>query len=120
MFGFERGGVGISAVTTTAVIEETIIASGYAATHSHSNDPLICAAGIASLDVVEQEDVPARARDRQADARAARGASAALRVDRRCGRAGPADGHRAGSRPARQGAAIEQGKRIGRLCSSKA
>ncbi len=77
MFGFERdgivpdivtvakhfgGGIGISAVTTTAEIEETVVASGYAATHSHSNDPLICAAGVASLDVVEQEDVPAKAR----------------------------------------------------------
>ena len=39
-----------------------MIASGYAATHSHANDPLICAAGVASLDVVEQEDVPAKAR----------------------------------------------------------
>ena len=77
MFGFERdgivpdivtvakhlgGGVGISAVTTTEEIEEKVVASGYAATHSHSNDPLICAAGVASLDVVEQEDVPAKAR----------------------------------------------------------
>src|SRR6185312_2871239 len=43
-------------------IEEKVVASGYAATHSHSNDPLICAAGIASLDVVEEEDVPAKAR----------------------------------------------------------
>jgi 2,2-dialkylglycine decarboxylase (pyruvate) len=39
-----------------------VVASGYAATHSHANDPLICAAGVASLDVVEQEDVPAKAR----------------------------------------------------------
>src|SRR6267143_397308 len=77
MFGFERdgivpyvvtvakhlgGGVGISAVTTSAEIEERVVASGYAATHSHSNDPLICAAGIASLDIIEAEDVPAKAR----------------------------------------------------------
>jgi 2,2-dialkylglycine decarboxylase (pyruvate) len=77
MFGFERdgivpdiitvakhfgGGVGISAVTTTTEIEEKVVAAGYAATHSHSNDPLICAAGVASLDVVEQEDVPVKAR----------------------------------------------------------
>jgi 2,2-dialkylglycine decarboxylase (pyruvate) len=77
MFGFERegvvpdivtvakhfgGGVGISAVTTSAAIEETVIDSGFIATHSHSNDPLICAAGIASLDVIEQDDVPAKAR----------------------------------------------------------
>ena len=77
LFGFERdgivpdivtvakhlgGGVGISAVTTSASIEEAVVAAGYSATHSHSNDPLICAAGIASLDIVEEEDVPAKAR----------------------------------------------------------
>ncbi len=77
MFGFERdgivpdivtvakhlgGGVGVSAVTTSAAIEEKVVAAGYSATHSHSNDPLICAAGIASLDIVEEEDVPAKAR----------------------------------------------------------
>jgi 2,2-dialkylglycine decarboxylase (pyruvate) len=77
MFGFERdgvvpdivtlakhfgGGVGISSVTTSAAIEEKVIEAGFVATHSHSNDPLICAAGIASLDVIEEEDVPAKAR----------------------------------------------------------
>src|SRR5258706_12570082 len=77
MFGFERegivpdivtlakhlgGGVGISAVTTTATIEDKVVRDGYAATHSHSNDPPICAAGVASLEVVESEDVPAKAR----------------------------------------------------------
>lgn len=77
MFGFESegivpdivtiakhfgGGVGISAVTTTAEIEEKVVADGYAATHSHANDPLICAAGTASLDVIANEDVPAKAR----------------------------------------------------------
>ncbi len=56
------GGIGISAVTTTATIEEKVVAQGYAATHSHANDPLICAAGLASLDVIEQEDIPAKAR----------------------------------------------------------
>lgn len=77
MFGFEAegivpdivtiakhfgGGVGVSAVVTSAEIEDKVIARGFVATHSHSNDPLICAAGIASLDVVEEEDVPAKAR----------------------------------------------------------
>jgi 2,2-dialkylglycine decarboxylase (pyruvate) len=77
LFGFERegivpdivtiakhfgGGIGVSAVITTAEIEEKVIESGFIATHSHSNDPLICAAGIASLDVVEGEDVPGKAR----------------------------------------------------------
>jgi 2,2-dialkylglycine decarboxylase (pyruvate) len=77
MFGFESegivpdivtvakhfgGGVGISAVTTTSAIEDKVIRDGYAATHSHANDPLICAAGTASLDVIENEDVLAKAR----------------------------------------------------------
>jgi 2,2-dialkylglycine decarboxylase (pyruvate) len=56
------GGVGLSAVITTAAIEEKVVSEDYAATHSHSNDPLICAAGIASLDVIQQEDTPATAR----------------------------------------------------------
>lgn len=56
------GGVGVSAVITSAEIEEKVVASGYAATHSHSNDPLICAAGTASLEVITEEDIPAKAR----------------------------------------------------------
>ncbi len=56
------GGISISAVTTTAEIEEKVAATGFIATHSHSNDPLACAAGIASLDVIEGEDMPRRAR----------------------------------------------------------
>jgi 2,2-dialkylglycine decarboxylase (pyruvate) len=56
------GGVGISAVTTTAEIEDRVVAAGFIATHSHSNDPIACAAGLASLDIIEQEDVPAKAR----------------------------------------------------------
>jgi 2,2-dialkylglycine decarboxylase (pyruvate) len=56
------GGVGISAVTTSAAIEDKVVNEGYAATHSHANDPLICAAGTASLDIVEKENVPEKAR----------------------------------------------------------
>src|SRR5438552_1000593 len=56
------GGISISAVATTAAIEEKVVASGFINTHSHSNDPLACAAGIASLDVIEGEDMPAKAR----------------------------------------------------------
>src|SRR5207247_3035441 len=51
------GGVGISAVTTTAAIEDKVVREGYAATHSHANDPLICAAGTARLDSIEEENV---------------------------------------------------------------
>jgi 2,2-dialkylglycine decarboxylase (pyruvate) len=56
------GGISISAVTTTAAIEEKVVETGFINTHSHSNDPLACAAGIASLDVIEGEDMPAKAR----------------------------------------------------------
>ena len=56
------GGISLSAVTTTAAIEEKVVESGFINTHSHSNDPLACAAGIASLDVIEGEDMPAKAR----------------------------------------------------------
>src|SRR6202158_6339401 len=56
------GGVSISAVTTTAAIEEKVVESGFINTHSHSNDPLACAAGIASLDVIEGENMRKRAR----------------------------------------------------------
>src|SRR4029077_15848957 len=56
------GGISISAVSTTAEIEAKVVERGFIATHSHSNDPLACAAGIASLDVIEGEDMPAKAR----------------------------------------------------------
>ena len=56
------GGVCVSSVTTSAEIEEQVVASEFVVTHSHSNDPLACAAGTASLDVIEQEDVPSKAR----------------------------------------------------------
>jgi len=92
------GGVGISALATTAAIEQKAVASGYAATHSRANDPLICAAGVASLDVIEQEDIPAKARQIVAlDARLSGSARPALRDDRRRARARPTDGHRAGA-----------------------
>jgi len=55
------GGISISALSTTAEIEEKVAESGFIATHSHSNDPLACAAGIASLDVIEGEDMPRKA-----------------------------------------------------------
>jgi 2,2-dialkylglycine decarboxylase (pyruvate) len=57
------GGVSISAVTATAEVEVKVVETGFINTHSHSNDPLACAAGIASLDVIEGEDLPAKARD---------------------------------------------------------
>ena len=56
------GGVCISSVSTSAEIEEAVVADEFIVTHSHSNDPLACAAGTATLDVVEHEDAPGKAR----------------------------------------------------------
>lgn len=56
------GGICISSVTTSAEIEESVVADEFIVTHSHSNDPLACAAGTATLDVLEHEDLSARAR----------------------------------------------------------
>ncbi|MDE2966114.1 MAG: aspartate aminotransferase family protein [Chloroflexota bacterium] len=58
------GGICISSVTTSAEIEERVVADEFIVTHSHSNDPLACAAGMATLDVLEQEDLAAKARER--------------------------------------------------------
>ena len=38
------------------------MADEFIVTHSHSNDPLACAAGTATLDVLEQEDLAGKAR----------------------------------------------------------
>ena len=56
------GGVCISSVSTSAEIEAAVVADEFIVTHSHSNDPLACAAGTATLDVVEHEDAPGKAR----------------------------------------------------------
>ena len=55
------GGLPVSAVCTSADIAERAVKRGYFATRSHATDPILCAAGVASLDVILEEDVPARA-----------------------------------------------------------
>ena len=49
------GGVAISATITTDEIEEKVSASGLVVGHSHSNDPMPCNAGIASIDIITEE-----------------------------------------------------------------
>ena len=56
------GGVCISSVSTSTEIEAAVVADEFIVTHSHSNDPLACAAGTATLDVVEQENAPGKAK----------------------------------------------------------
>lgn len=55
------GGLPISAVCTTAKIAKTAVKNGYFATRSHATDPLLCAAGEESLNIIVDEDLPARA-----------------------------------------------------------
>lgn len=67
------GGLPISAVCTTAEIAERGLKNGYFATRSHATDPLLCAAGEESVDIVVEEDMAGKA------ARIERRVKAALR-----------------------------------------
>jgi 2,2-dialkylglycine decarboxylase (pyruvate) len=55
------GGVPVSAVCTSDKVAKRAVANGYFATRSHATDPMPCAAGVASLDVIVDEDLPGRA-----------------------------------------------------------
>lgn len=55
------GGLPISAVCTTADIAERAVKNGYFATRSHATDPLLCAAGEESIDIVVDEDMAGKA-----------------------------------------------------------
>src|SRR6185503_11648473 len=54
-------GLPISAVCTTAELAERAVEQGYFATRSHACDPITCAAGVASIDIVLEEQLPERA-----------------------------------------------------------
>ena len=56
------GGLPISAVCTTAEIAQKAVDNGYFATRSHATDPLVCAAGEESLNIVVEEDMPGKAK----------------------------------------------------------
>ena len=54
------GGLAISAVVTTEAVEAAALEGGFSYGHSHSNDPLACAAAVAVLDAIEEEGLVAR------------------------------------------------------------
>jgi 2,2-dialkylglycine decarboxylase (pyruvate) len=54
-------GLPVSAVCTSAEIAERAVANGYVATRSHACDPITCAAGVASIDIVQEEGLVERA-----------------------------------------------------------
>ena len=55
------GGLPISAVCTTPEIAARAVKNGYFATRSHAGDPLLCAAGEESINIVVEEDMAASA-----------------------------------------------------------
>jgi 2,2-dialkylglycine decarboxylase (pyruvate) len=55
------GGVPISAVVTSADIEEQAINLGFQYAHSHTSDPLACAAALAVLETIEEDGLVDRA-----------------------------------------------------------
>jgi 2,2-dialkylglycine decarboxylase (pyruvate) len=58
------GGVPISALITSAAIERECVARGFTHVTSHASDPMPAAAALAVIDVVEDEQLADRARDR--------------------------------------------------------
>lgn len=56
------GGLAVSAMVTSDAIEERARVGEMTLGHSHSSDPISCTAGLASLDVILDEDLPAKAR----------------------------------------------------------
>ena len=55
------GGLPISAVCTSTKIAQKAVNNGYFAIRSHATDPLLCAAGEESLNIIVDEDLPGRA-----------------------------------------------------------
>lgn len=55
------GGIAISAVVTSEEIEAEAVRRGFAYAHSHSADPLACAAALATLETIEDERLTERA-----------------------------------------------------------
>jgi 4-aminobutyrate aminotransferase-like enzyme len=54
-------GLPISAVCTTSELADLAADNGYFATRSHACDPITCAAGVASIDIIEKEGLVERA-----------------------------------------------------------
>jgi 2,2-dialkylglycine decarboxylase (pyruvate) len=69
-------GLPISAVCTTAEIADRAVENGYFATRSHACDPITCAAGVASIDIVLDEKLAERAAAIEVRVKAAIGAMA--------------------------------------------
>ena len=58
------GGMSVSAAITSETVEETVVERGFVCGHSHCNDPLGCAAGIASIDILVDGNLPQQAAEK--------------------------------------------------------
>ncbi len=56
------GGVPLCAVTTSAEIADEAVEKGFSQFSSHSGDPLLCATGLANIEIIEQENLVENAR----------------------------------------------------------
>lgn len=58
------GGISVSAAITSEKVEETVVERGFVCGHSHCNDPLGCAAGTASIDILVEGNLPQQAKEK--------------------------------------------------------
>jgi len=65
------GGVPLSGVTTTHAIADKVAERGYHQSSSHTDDPFLCAVGLANIAIVEQERLVANAAEQGAYLKAA-------------------------------------------------
>lgn len=49
------GGIPLSSMTTTAAIAEAVEAKGHLQSSTHTGDPLLCATGLANIEIIETE-----------------------------------------------------------------
>ena len=56
------GGVPLCAVMTSAEIADAVVEKGFSHFSSHSGDPLLCATGLANIEIIEQENLVENAR----------------------------------------------------------
>ena len=56
------GGVPLCAVMTSAEIADAAVEKGFSQFSSHSGDPLLCATGLANLEIIEEENLVENAR----------------------------------------------------------
>jgi len=55
------GGIPVATIITSELIEKKVAEKGFVATRSHTNDPIGCIAGTASIDIILEDDIVSKA-----------------------------------------------------------